>query len=217
MVAVLAHEPLSAKNKTSSSPTSQAAVRRWHQESSPGRREPGAPWTRASVSPTRLSMMFSMESPRRRTDLSPSRHHLHPDSPLGQAQSSPSPSSQAFFRLSFLHPSSGQAHSSHSASRQALSSLSSSRQARSSLSSSRRPLNRMGGGIHLRRPRQEYLEDLDIYQPLTRMSGGIHLRRPRFVCCELFLVLFLATHVLSVTLSLSTALVHHDRKDHLPA
>ena len=49
--------------------------RRWHRESSPGRREPGAPWPRASVSPTRLSMMFSMESPRRRTDLSPSRHH----------------------------------------------------------------------------------------------------------------------------------------------
>ena len=59
--------------------------RRWHRESSPGRREPGAPWPRASVSPTRLSMMFSMESPLSRTDLSPSRHHLHPDSPRGQA------------------------------------------------------------------------------------------------------------------------------------
>ena len=51
------------------------------------------------------------------------------------------------------------------------------------------------------------------------MSASLHLRVlgkssvcfRSFVCCELFLVLFLATHVLSVrvTLSLSTALVHH--------
>ena len=131
----------------------QAAVRRrWHQESSPGRREPGAPWPRASVSPTRLSMMFYMESPRSRTDLSPSRHHLHSDSPLGQAHSSPSPS------------------------RQELSSLSSSRQARSSLSPSHRPL-RMGGGIHLSSG-QAPSSPSSSRRPLTRMGGEMHLRRP---------------------------------------
>ena len=97
-------------------------------------------------------MMFYMESPRSRTDLSPSRHHLHSDSPLGQAHSSPSPS------------------------RQELSSLSSSRQARSSLSPSHRPL-RMGGGIHLSSG-QVPSSPSSSRRPLTRMGGEMHLRRP---------------------------------------